>query len=332
MREKQSRRDAIKTTAAASLGMASGAFAVPRGKRNPNFSGKDFIREENSKKGTRDWRLSNTKTVPGKINKILDNGRSKAIEGYCNANSLRAGEKLKIMVSANPASAFRLDIFRTGYYGGTGARLMKSLILLRPGHNLILPSVKTMFVSASGNQPWNWKSPRLGQWRIPWKMTAERSGIQSYVIFIVRDDRPCDFLFQCSDLTWSAYNRWPMDYSIYTEHENWTSIGVPSGTVSFDRPYGLFTHPVNKMKKSGGSGEYLPWEFPLAFGWRRKDTMCPIFPTSTPTPTRKGCLDPRGLFLWGTTSIGVWKCSIMSAKPGTKVLTLPSLEVIPFFA
>ena len=112
MKDKLSRRVAIKTTAAASLGVASGAFAVPRGKRNLNISGKDFIREENSKKGTRDWRLSNTKTVPGKINKILDNGRSKAIEGYCNANSLRVGEKLKIMVSANPASAFKLDIFR----------------------------------------------------------------------------------------------------------------------------------------------------------------------------------------------------------------------------
>jgi hypothetical protein len=71
MSEKQSRRDAIKTTAAASLGVASGAFAIPRGKRNLNIFGKDFIREENSKKGTRDWRLSKTKTVPGKINKIL---------------------------------------------------------------------------------------------------------------------------------------------------------------------------------------------------------------------------------------------------------------------
>ena len=114
MREKQSRRYAIKTTAAASLGVASGAFAIPRGKRNLNIFGKDFIREENSKKGTRDWRLSNTKTVPGKINKILDNGRSKAIEGYCNVNSLRVGEKLKIMVSTTPASAFKLEIFRTG--------------------------------------------------------------------------------------------------------------------------------------------------------------------------------------------------------------------------
>ena len=75
-----SRRDALKSAAAASLGVASGAFAVPSGKRSLNIPGKDFIRQENSKKGTRDWRLTKTKTIPGKINKILDNGRSKAIE------------------------------------------------------------------------------------------------------------------------------------------------------------------------------------------------------------------------------------------------------------
>ena len=37
MSEKLSRRDAIKTTAVAGLGMAYGAFAVPRGKRNLNI-------------------------------------------------------------------------------------------------------------------------------------------------------------------------------------------------------------------------------------------------------------------------------------------------------
>ena len=84
MKDKLTRRVAIKTTAAASIGIAFGAFGDPKG------SIKDLIREENAKKGTRDWRLTNTKTVPGKINKILDNGRSKAIEGYCNANSLRS--------------------------------------------------------------------------------------------------------------------------------------------------------------------------------------------------------------------------------------------------
>jgi hypothetical protein len=81
-----SRRDALKSAAAASLGVASGAFGVPQVGKTLSTR-KDYIREENSKKGIRDWRLTKTKTVPGKINKILDNGRSKAIEGYCNANS-----------------------------------------------------------------------------------------------------------------------------------------------------------------------------------------------------------------------------------------------------
>jgi hypothetical protein len=34
------------------------------------------------------------------------------------------------------------------------------------------------------------------------KLTAQRDGVQSYIIFIVRDDRKADFLFQCSDTTW----------------------------------------------------------------------------------------------------------------------------------
>lgn len=48
--------------------------------------------------------------------------------------------------------------------------------------------------------------------------TLPASGIlafwQSYVVFIVTDDRPADILFQCSDNTWQAYNRWPDIYSL----------------------------------------------------------------------------------------------------------------------
>src|SRR5436309_1876595 len=49
------------------------------------------------------------------------------------------------------------------------------------------------------------------------KLTAEREGLQSYVIFIVRDDRPCELLLQCSDTTWAAYNRWPSQFSLYDD-------------------------------------------------------------------------------------------------------------------
>src|SRR5258708_37237448 len=46
------------------------------------------------------------------------------------------------------------------------------------------------------------------------KLTAEREKLQSYVIFIIREDRACDFLFQCSDTTWSASNRWPSPWPL----------------------------------------------------------------------------------------------------------------------
>ena len=263
------RREVIKGTAAAGLIAAAGISPLVYAGGSP-LTRPDLIQSENARPGTRDWLLTNMKTVPGKINKHLFNGRCQQIEGYCSANSVRAGETLKIMVSANPASDFKLEIFRTGYYGGLGARLIKTFQSLKAstqpdppvGENYVRECQWEPTVELEIPEGWL-SGVYLG------KMTAERSGVQSYVIFIVRDDRPCEFLFQCSDLTWSAYNRWPMDYSIYTEHQDWKSIGVPSGTVSFDRPYGLFTHPVNRLKKSGGSGEYLPWEFPLAF-WMEK--------------------------------------------------------------
>ena len=263
------RRDLIKGITAASLGLAAGSIGIPDSVGQLSVSSlprRNLIQIENAKPGTPDWQLTKTRQLPGKINKILNNGRCPWIEGYCSANSVRAGEKLRVMVSTNPVSDFKLEIFRTGYYNGDGARLMKRFDSLK-GKTQIDPPVGENYVrdcnwdpSVEFEIPEDWLSGvYLG------KLTAEKENFQSYVIFIVRDDRPCDFLFQCSELTWSAYNRWPADYSIYTDHPGFDSKGVPSGTVSFNRPYGLFTHPVNKHKTSGGSGEYLPWEFPLSY-------------------------------------------------------------------
>lgn len=255
------RRDLLRGAAATALGLSAATGA----KQANAQSRSNLVSQENAKPGTRDWLLTKTRTVPGKVN-VLPSGRSTWIEGYCSANSVRAGETLQVMVSTNPVSAFKLEIFRTGYYNGDGARLVRAYQSL-PGVVQPEPSIGENYIrecqwepSVEFEIPDDWLSGvYLG------KLTAEISGIQSYVIFIVRDDRPCDLLFQCSELTWTAYNRWPTDYCIYTKHDGRPSTTAPSGTVSFDRPYALFTHPVNKIEKSGGSGEYLPWEFPLAF-------------------------------------------------------------------
>ena len=58
---------------------------------------------------------------------------------------------------------------------------------------------------------------------------------QSYVVFIVRDDRPADILFQCSDNTWQAYNRWPE--RLLALHASPRRAGT-MGRCRFDRPYG----------------------------------------------------------------------------------------------
>ena len=95
------------------------------------------------------------------------------------------------------------------------------------------------------------------------KLTATGSGLQSYVVFIVRDDRETDFLFQCSDLTWQAYNRWPSQFALYDDGEDQWYCG-PGVDVSFDRPYGKYCQILD-APLSTGSGSWFLWEFPFAF-------------------------------------------------------------------
>jgi hypothetical protein len=220
-----------------------------------------LITRENRKPGATDWQLTRVRLDKARGFRAPD------IEGYCSHQSIKAGETLRLMVSAQPACRFSIDIFRMGYYGGAGARLMTTLGPLQAKPQTV-PDVgperlRECRWEPSGELriPADWPSgvylgrlSRIGE-------TPDVRGWQSYVIFIVRDDRPADILFQCSDNTWQAYNRWPDDYSLYTDPRHpW----APDVAVSFDRPYGkiaqIFENPLTI-----GSGEFLAWEYPLAY-------------------------------------------------------------------
>ena len=130
------------------------------------------------------------------------------------ARSVR-GETISFHVSTNPASRFTIDIYRTGYYGGDGGRLVKQLGDLK-GRVQPDPPIGPKRLR---NCEW----PACAELKIPddWlsgvylgKLTALESGWQSYVIFILRDDRRADYIFQCSDNTWQSYNRWPNQFSL----------------------------------------------------------------------------------------------------------------------
>ena len=222
------------------------------------------IELENRKPGTRDWQLTRVWVDRGKY-------RSARIEGYCSHQSIEAGDTLSIFVGTEPASPFRVDIYRLGYYGGHGGRLMKSAGPLE-GKPQPLPEVGPNRLrecrwepSLEFTIPEDWTSGvYLG--KLSTLPAGNQPYWQSYVIFIVRDRRPAHLLFQCSDNTWQAYNRWPNDYSLYTHPEGAHHPGVAG---SFDRPYAKFPMFAD-FPLSVGTGEFLLWEYPLCYWLERE--------------------------------------------------------------
>ena len=222
-----------------------------------------LIRGENAKPGTLDWQLTRVR--------LDGNGfRSALIEGYCSRQSVLAGEALDIMVSTDPPAKFKIEVFRTGYYGGRGARLMSTLGPF-PGTPQPIPAAgdkrlrECRWASATTLEiPADWLSGVYLGRLTTLPEAADQPYWQSYVIFIVRDTRRADVLLQCSDNTWQAYNRWPANDSLYTDPRG---AHVRDVAVSFDRPYGRqaqYTGIVNDPL-SVGSGEFLSFEQPLAY-------------------------------------------------------------------
>ena len=256
----QERREFIKKAAIGTVGASLPFHAIaltdPRRKKN-------IIQSENANAGSTDWQLT-------RVRPDTSGQRMPWIEGYCSRQSVKAGESIDIMVSTDPVREFTLEIFRTGYYNGKGARLMKKLgpfqgVAQRtpaPGEKNIHECQWNPALNLKIESDWV-SGVYLG------RLTTVQTDVkdpywQSYIIFIVTDDRPADILFQCSDNTWQAYNRWPGNYSIYTHPKG---VQGPWAQVSFDRPYGRqsqYTGIVNDPL-SFGSGEYLSFEFPMAY-------------------------------------------------------------------
>lgn len=278
-----SRRDVLKGALAASL-VAGTPGADASG--SPQNASTSQIVAENAKPGDRDWQLTRVR---------LDKSggyRSPAIEGYCSKQSVAAGESISFFVSTNPPVELQIEIFRMGYYGGAGARKMTTLGPFQ-GATQPVPEIGSQRLrechwtaTTEFTIPGDWPSGvYLG--RLTTLTEADGSGYwQSYVVFVVRDSRRADVLFQVSDNTWQAYNRWPDDYSLYTAPGG---AHVPGVSVSFDRPYAKYPQ-ILEAPQSVGSGEFLLWEFPLCY-WLEQHgydvTYCSNVDMLDPTtPTR----------------------------------------------
>ncbi|HLU99703.1 MAG TPA: N,N-dimethylformamidase beta subunit family domain-containing protein [Acidobacteriota bacterium] len=242
------RRQMIREVAVSGAVLSSAGRVLAQSTSNP-------IVVENQKPGTTDWQLTYIRSR---------NYRSQMLEGFCSHTSIKAGETLDFFISADRSTDVVIDIFRTGYYGGKGGRFMQRL-----GPFSVSPQT-TPPIAEHRLRQCEWE--RTARLVIPndWlsgvylgKLSCEAHRYQSYVIFIVRDDRQADLMFQCSDTTWQAYNKWPDEYSLYDSDEPQQPHSSRTW-VSFDRPYGWYPQVVDQPL-SQGSGEYLLWEFQLAY-------------------------------------------------------------------
>ncbi|MDZ8188214.1 MAG: DUF4082 domain-containing protein [Nostoc sp. ChiSLP02] len=217
-------------------GIGSVTFSASAIPANPNP-----IYLENQNPGTTDWKLVNR--------------GSGEIAGYASATSVNKGGSLDIKVSLAQPGQFSIDVYRLGYYGGKGGRLMKSSGLLNgttqaactidPDTRLVECNWTTSYVLQVGN---NWTSGIYVA-----KLTDQASSKIAHVWFVVRDDSStADILFQSAVSCVLAYSTMG-GYSLYS----FNSIGGQRAyKVSYDRPFSQATY-----QESYEADTPLRWEY-----------------------------------------------------------------------
>ncbi|PMB04903.1 Ig domain-containing protein group 1 domain-containing protein [Fischerella thermalis CCMEE 5273] len=224
----------IVTATAAGIGSITFSATATPANTNPIYL-------ENLNSGTTNWKLVNRA-----------NGE---IAGYASATSVNKGESLDIKVSLAQPGQFTIDVYRLGYYGGTGGRLMASsgslngttqpACTLDPNTRLIECNWATSYTLQVGN---NWTSGLYVA-----KLTDQATSKVAHVWFVVRDDSStADVLFQSSVSTILAYSA-TGGYSLY----GFNSIGGQRAfKVSYDRPVYQATY-----EQSFEPDTLLRWEY-----------------------------------------------------------------------
>ena len=205
-----------------------------------------YTQLENAKPGTIDWKL------------VTRGFASSAIEGYASLTSVNRGGQIRFFVST-AESQYTIDIFRMGFYGGTGGRRMMNTIS-RTGVRQAPCPVDSMtgLIECNWIDPYVLNIPRTSD-PTDWmsgiylaKLTAGTSGKQQYIIFAVRDDaRLSDLIMVQPVNTYQAYNVWG-GKSLYGTIASRGDTANAAHKVSFDRPY--------YGDYGDGAADFFDWE------------------------------------------------------------------------
>jgi hypothetical protein len=198
---------------------------------------------ENCFPGTTDWSVTDGAGT-------FNNG----IEGYASASSVNAGDSVAIRTATDSGVPYHIEIYRTGYYGGSQGRLVS-----------VIPGLDGTRPPGCERDPGTTGLVDCGQWASvatvtttsDWtsgtyflKLVREDNGNASVIPLVVRNDGSnSNVLYGVPTATYQAYDRFG-GKSLYT----YLSDGPATITganraieVSFDRPYsqpteGSFAH------------------------------------------------------------------------------------------
>ena len=135
------------------------------------------------------------------------------IQGFATDVSVNTGQTVSFKVKTD-SSNYRIDIYRLGYYGGMGARLVAANVVPSAAMPQVQPACLVSGTTGLGD---------CGNWGVSasWSTVGAVSGIYvaklkrtdtggaSHMVFVVRDDaRQADVVVQTSDTTWQAYNQY----------------------------------------------------------------------------------------------------------------------------
>ena len=165
---------------------------------------------------------------------------STVIAGYTGAPSVNRGGSLSFKVSTPQPGPYTIDVYRLGYYGGTGGRLVTSSGSLNGATQApcAVTNQATLLVEC------NWSTSYTLSVGADWvsglylaKLVHTATGKEHPVFFVVRDDASnSKVLFQSSRSTALAYNSYgtaTQQYSLYGYN---STNGTRALKVSLDRP------------------------------------------------------------------------------------------------
>jgi len=212
-------------TGAGAAGAASYRWLVPTTGAPPT------VAAENRAQGTSAWRLPGG---AGTIGGVVQG----AIAGYVAEQAITAGETEKVYVSAPGAHSVRVAVYRMGWYGGTGGRLvLRSEPLTLVAQPPCKHSRETGLTECAWHATLAFAIPAALPSGVYIVRMSASTGAQGDCLFVVRATAPSGLVVEIPTATYEAYNGWGGD-SLYPGGSLVALTGTSQGVeVSYDRPY-----------------------------------------------------------------------------------------------